>query len=337
MKNQLRKLGTLAVVAIAFASCDSTPDSVGGTTAPASSPFLYVKSPNAHIGNQCNVWDLTTDVPNAGFTYSTPALLRTDSFAPALLTQTVMTNQCSAYNKMMIQGAKRYVVSSGERVAVYDVTAATTPPPTIFPVSGIQAMEFVNGDFFVIRNNNLKKADVFTMTPISTFTPIALPTTSEKSNLCYSGNYLYVMSGGELFKIDTTGSGSIATGYPITVSTAAVRYEGLEYINTTARPNSLYAIKRSGTANSLVKINPVTGAETIIIPTLSFFSDFSKISSLIDPTTEFYYYDSSNGFSSGTNTLNIVDLTSTSGTYTSFPSTSAPRTTNYLFGLQLKD
>jgi hypothetical protein len=328
MKNQIKKIAILALLAISFASCDSTSDPITTAVTPSTFEYLSINSTNAAIGNQCNIWDFKR-MTTVGM--NTSVVERTDNFSPSLLTQTTMLNQCSAYCKDLIQGAKRYVVSTGERVVVYNASATTTPAPTVFPFSGVQAMEFVNGRFFMIKNHILKEYDIFTLNPITTFTPINLTPTAGVSNLTFDGNYLYVISSGNLFKIDTTGSGAVASGYPMVVTSN--RYEGLEFINSAGCPNSLYAVERTTSGNNLVKINPATGVPTSVISGLTFVSDFSKISSALDYNTEFYYLRSSNGAASNTHTFTIIDLTPAAGSVVANPLT----VTGYEFGLQLKD
>jgi hypothetical protein len=328
MKKIIKNLAKTFLLGITIVSCDSTSDSVTPTVIPSTFEFLYMKSPNAHVGNQCNIWNLKNET-TAGSGFATPTTLRSENLAPSLLAQTTMFYQCSAYDKIN----KKYVISSGERILVYDVSSSVVPAPTVYMAANIQAMEFVNGRFFIVKNHNLKEFDIATGLVLASFTTIPLLSSADVSNMAFTGNFLYIISSGSLYKIDTAGSGSVVLGYPLTVTSD--KYEGLEYINSAGVPNSLYAIQRNSSGNYFVKIDPALGGFPTTIHTLTFPSDFSKISSALDYTTEFYYLDSSNGFASGSHTLTPIDLTPPTGPYTPTPLTTA--TNNYLFGLQLKD
>ena len=328
MKN-LKNIGLFIVMGLLTVSCDSSADPITPTVTPDTFNHLYIRTQNAPV-NSCNIWDFREE-----FGTSPTGLKRTDTYLPASLGQTTMSNQCSAYCRNLIQGAKRYVVSTGERVVVYDASAAVTPAPVQFSISNIQAMEFVNGRFFMVKNHVLKEYDIFSMTPVTSFTPISLLPTAGVSNMAFNGNFLYVISSTNLYKIDTSGSGSIVSGYPKILTTA--QFDGLEYINnsTSGSPinNKLIVVRKTAAANELVKIDEASGLETSITP-LTFASNATRISSILDYNTEYYYLFSANDFGLNTFTFTTIDLTPTSGVVT--PNYAAALS-GYQFGYQLKD
>jgi hypothetical protein len=335
MVSSFQKLTLAILVAITFTSCDSSSDSVTPTVVPSTFEFLFVKAPNAVTGNS-GLWNLKKEA-TVGVTFTGPVNLRSDDFATTASTipsSTLMTKQCSAYDKV----SKKYVVSSGERVLVYDVTTSSPLAPTPYSVSNVQAMEFANGRFFMIKNNILKEYDASSGAAIISFTPINLAV-GQVSNLTQKGNYLSVISGGHLYIIDVT---SGATTLDHTLPTTDT-YDGLEAINSAGAPFSLYVVKRNASGNEFQEILLTPSLAFISITTKytlgfisNFASDYSRISSALDYTTEFYYINSSNGSASDGNSLTIIDLTPTNPlTYT--PTTITNPGNHYLFGLQLKD
>ncbi|WP_395065061.1 hypothetical protein [Flavobacterium sp.] len=323
----IQKFGIFILLGITSVGCDSSSDPITVPVVPDTFNHLYIRTQNAPI-NSCNVWDLTE-----AFGTAPAGLKRTDTYLPASLGQTTMTKQCSAYCRNIIQGAKRYVVSTGERVVVYDASSSTTPLPIEFPITNIQAMEFVNGRFFMVKNHILKEYDIFTMNPITSFTPISLLPTAGVSNMTFNGNFLYVISSSVLYKIDTTGSGLIAASYTLTTAD----FQGLEYVNNpnplSACNNSLYVVRKTATANELVRINEATAVESTIAP-LTYVSNSTRIASILDYNTEYYYIFSADGFGLNTFTFTTIDLTPASGVVT--PNVTSPLT-GYQFGYQLKD
>jgi hypothetical protein len=310
---------------LTLVSCDSS-ETNPTAVVPSTFEYLYIKSP-ATVSGGSTIWNLKNET-TAGAGFASPTNLRIDTPTPTLGNQILMANQCSAYDKVN----KKYAVSTGDRLVIYDVTnTASVPAPTILTIANIQAIEFVAGNLYILKNYQIKKYNsAFVLD--ATFGPISLPFpisgASYASNLCYNGTDLYVINDGMLHKINTTGTGSISS---ISLGTTS-EFDGLEYINTTTLPNKLYAVKK-GTSPKFVEIDPITGVGTVKY-TLTYTPDFSRISSALDYTTEFYYLDSSNGFSSDQNTLTIIDLTPT-GAYTPLPLTTPGN--QYLFGLQLKD
>lgn len=307
---------------LTLVSCDSS-ETTPRAVVPSTFEYLYIKSP-ATVSGGSTIWNLKNET-TAGAGFASPTNLRIDTPTPTLGHQILMANQCSAYDKVN----KKYAVSTGDRLVIYDVTnTASVPAPTILTIGNIQAIEFVAGNLYVLKNYQIKKYNsAFVLD--AAFGPVLLPTTiGVPSNICFNGTDLYVTNDGMLHKINTTGAGSISS---ISLGTTS-EFDGLEYINTTALPNKLYAVKK-GTSPKFVEIDPITGVGTVKY-TLTYTPDFSRISSALDYSTEFYYLDSSNGFSSDQNTLTIIDLTPT-GSYTPVPLTTAGN--QYLFGLQLKD
>jgi hypothetical protein len=327
MKNTFKNIGLIILLGITLTNCDSTVDAVSPTIVPDTFNHLYIRTQNAPV-NSCNVWDLREE-----FGTSPAGLKRNDVFSPASLGQTTMSYQCSAYCRNVIQGAKRYVVSTGERVVVYDASASVTPTPISFPIANVQAMEFVNGRFFMVINHILKEYDIFTMLPVASFTPIALLPTAGVSNMTFNGNFLYVISSTILYKINTLGSGSLIISYPLSVG----QFDGLEYVNNPniASPchNSLYVVKQTTTGKQLIRIDETTGSESVIIP-LTLPNNGTRISSILDYTTEFYYIFSSNGFGVNDFTFTTIDLTPNAGPVS--PTYASPLN-GYQFGYQLKD
>lgn len=335
MKLSFKKIGLFILLGLSIVSCDSSSDSVTPTVVPSTFDFIYVKAPNAATGN-CGLWNLKKEV-TAGSTFLSPINLRSDDFstvASTIPSSTLMANQCSAYDKI----SKRYVVSSGERVIVYNFNTVSGSPTIEFqyPIANIQAMEFANGRFFFIKNNILMEGDITTGTVIPSFSSITLAS-GQVSNLTQKGNYICVISGGHFYAFDITATTPTIIDHVL--STTDI-YEGLEAINSAGSPFSLYVVKRNSSGNELQKItltSSLTFASITPLYTLTFTNDLSsKISSALDYTTEFYYINSSNGPTSDSNSLTVVDLTPTN------PSSYSPTTVlnpgnHYLFGLQLKD
>ena len=331
----MKKISILILIGLTALACDSSPDAVAPTAVSSTLDFLYVKAPNASTGNS-GLWNLKKET-TIGASFTSATTLRSDDFATVASTipsSILMANQCSAYDKM----TKRYAVSSGERVIIYNLNTISGTPSIEFQysVANIQAMEFVNGRFFAVKNNILQEYDIVAGTVLTTFLPIPLAT-GQVSNLTVNGNYLCVISGGHFYVFDVTAAVSTILNQALPTTDT---YEGLEVINSAGSPFSLYVVKRNASGNEFQKIVLSPSLTFISITTLynlTFTNDLtSKISSALDYTTEFYYIDSSNGTTSNSNSLTVIDLTPTT------PSTYLPTTisiigNNYLFGLQLKD
>ncbi len=336
MKNTFKKIALLVALGFSIFSCDSTSDPITPAIVPSTFEFLFVKSPNAYAGN-ASQWNLKKEV-TAGATFTGASIERTDDFATLSTTipsTTLMTKQCSAYDK----ASKRYVVSTGERVIVYNFNTVSGSPALEFqyPISNIQAMEFANGRFFFIKNNILMEGDIALGTPLTSFTSISLAA-GQVSNLTQKGNYLSVIAGGSLYIIDVTGAGSLVSGYPQSLGTTD-NYEGLEAINSLGAPFKLFVVKRNATTNEFQEIaltsslaySSITTKYTLPIS----IDATTKISSALDYTTEFYYIISADNATGPTNRLTVIDLSpSVSSTY--MPTTGITNS-NYAFGLQLKD
>ena len=324
MKSTFNTFGLLFFTIFIISSCDSSTDSTTPTPTPSTFEFLFIKSPPTVSGVSTN-WNLKNEL-TAGAGFSLPTNLRIDAISSGPSFGSILINQCSAYDKVN----KKYVVSSGERIVIYDVSTTTPTPPTIYMVNGTQAIEFVNGRCFMIHNNILKEYNISTGTVVSSFTPITLAA-GNVSNLTFYLNNLYVISGSSLYTIDTTGSGSITSTYTLSGNS----YEGLEYINSTGCPNQLYAVKKLATGANLIKI--VNGIETVFSTVTLPHPIYGKYSSALDYTTEFYYLNGAdialNGTLNGTTTTLVIDLTPTSGILTA----TGLNSSDYLFGLQLKD
>ncbi len=336
MRNTLKNIGLSLVLGLLFASCDSTSDPITPAIVPSTFEFLFVKSPGAFTGN-ASQWNLKKEV-TAGATFTGASTERSDDFATLstmIPSTTLMSKQCSAYDK----SSKRYVVSSGERVIVYNFNTVSGSPIVEFQhsISNIQAMEFANGRFFFIKNNILMEGDIALGTPITSFTSMSLAA-GQVSNLTQKGNYLSVVSGGSLYIIDVSGSGSLVSGYPQSLGTTDT-YEGLETINSPGAPFKLFVVKRNATTNEFqeIALNSSLAYSSINTKyTLPISIDATtKISTALDYTTEFYYIVSADNATGTTNRLTVIDLSPTvSSTY--MPTTGITNS-NYAFGLQLKD
>ncbi|MBP5983676.1 MAG: hypothetical protein KA734_08130 [Fluviicola sp.] len=334
----INKYCIISALVMLLMGCDSSSDPITPTPVPSTLDFIYIKAPNAASGN-AGFWELKKEV-TAGIGFTSPITLRSDDFstvASTIPSATVMSKQCSAYDKV----SKRYAVSSGERVIVYNFTPtlASTIPIIEFQynVSSVQAMEFVNGRFFVILNNEIKEYDVATGTVLSSFTPITLAS-GQVSNITQKGDYLAVISGGKLYMVNITGTGSMVAGYPYTFGTTD-SYEGLEMLYS-GGAYSLYVVKRNSSGNEFQQIDINASFNVSAVNTkyvLTFTNDItSKISSAVDYTTEFYYLISNNCYTCDSFSATTIDLTPTN------PSTYSPTTltapgNHYVFGLQLKD
>jgi hypothetical protein len=339
MRNTFKNIGLSVVLGLSLASCDSTPDAVTPAVVPSTFEFLWVKAPNAATGNS-GLWNLKKEV-TTGATFTPPANVLSNDFATlsaTIPTATLVANQCSAYDKV----SKRYVVSSGERVVVYNFNTISGVPVIEFQhaVSNVEAMEFANGRFFFIKNNILREGDITTATPITSFAPITLAT-GQVSNLTQKGDYLSVISGGHLYVFNITLASPVILDDSTTLASGF--YEGLEAINSPGAPLSLYVVKRNGTVNELqdIKLNVSSTVATVISNTTKHTLSTSfpvgcKISSALDYTTEFYYVNSPNDAIGTSNSITSIDLTPTNPS-TYLPSFIPLSANNYAFGLQLKD
>jgi hypothetical protein len=343
MKNTFKNIGLTFLLGITLTSCDSSADAVTPAVVPSTFEFLFLKTAN-DASNNSGTWNLKKEA-TAGVTFTSPVNLRTDNFSTfgsTIPTSTLVANQCSAYDNV----SKRYVVSSGERVVVYNMsTFSGTPAKEFeFAVANVQAVEFANGRFFAIANNKLNEYNLTSSTPtvpLSTFNEITLAS-GQVSNLTQNGKYLGVISGGQLYVIDTTGSGSLVPSYPQSLGTTAT-YEGLEAINSPGSQFDLYVIKRTATTSEFQKIDLssaltfVTATDVTTKYTLpASLNASTKFSSALDYTTEFYYLFSNNGLASDAFNFTTIDLTPTN------PSSYSPITifgsgNKYAFGFQLKD
>lgn len=313
--------------------CDSSSDAVSPIVTPSTFNFIFIEALTNPTNGATERWNLLKAT-----TISTALVIPTNlhyddfsTFATTIWPCMLMPNQCAAYDKI----SKKYIVSSGERGVIYDLSGATVPVPTQVAASNVKAMEFVSSRLFAVNGANELNEYTLSGTPVSGFSTINLPV-GQVSSMAVDGVFLYVISNSQLYKIDTSGSGSIVAGYPITIATAD--YEGLEYINSVGCPNTLYAVKRNS-GNEFVKISPTLGTVTTLY-TLGFPEDnsicYSKISSALDYSTEFYYLLSPNGVSSHASSFTIIDLTPTNPSSYS-PTLTVGSTNNFLIGLQLKD
>lgn len=321
----------LTIFLISITSCDSSSDPISPVVVPNTFNHLYIETQNTG-SFACNEWEFYED-----FGTSPAGFKRDDILLPATFGTSIKTSQSSAYSKIDIQGAKRYVVSTGDRVLVYDTSSATTPAPVEFLIANINAMAFINGRFFMVVNYELKEYDLMTMAPISGFTPIQLLPTALCSNMTSKDNYLYIISSFEFYKIDTSGTGAIVPNYPKQLSLE--NRSGLKYVNN---PNPLspchdtfYLIRENTATKELVKLDEATGVETVVADlTNTFTSNGSRISTVLDYETEYYYIYSLNSEVLNTSTVTAIDLTPNSGIVTPI---SIDTVSGYYFGVELKD
>ncbi len=341
MKKVFRNIGLTVILLATVSSCDSSSDAVTPLVVASTNEFLWIKTPNIGGPNDCGTWNLKKEI-TTGATFNPPTNLFTNDFASVSSTipaTTLLTKQCSAYDKM----SKRYVVSSGERVVVFNFNTVSGVPllENQFPVANIQAVEFAKGRFFAIKNNKLNEYDPISATPtiaLTSFNEITL-SSGQVSNLTQKGKYLSVIAGGNLYVIDITGSGTILTGFPQSLSTTDT-YEGLEAINSSGSDFDLYVVKRNATSNEFQKID--------LTPTLSFTSvntkytlgftcdATTKISSALDYDTEFYYLSTTNPGPTVSNSITTIDLTPTNPAGY-MPILIVGSANKYAFGFQLKD
>ncbi|EGV42601.1 hypothetical protein BZARG_1843 [Bizionia argentinensis JUB59] len=321
----------LTICIITISSCDSSSDPITPVVVPNTFNHLYIETQNTGAF-ACNEWEFNED-----FGTSPAGFKRDDTFLPATFGTSLRMTQSSAYSKINIQGAKRYVVSTGDRVLVYDASSATTPAPLEFPIPHINAMEFINGRFFMVVNYELREYDVLTMTAMTTFNPIQLLPTARCSNMTSKGDFLYIIASHNFYKINTSGAGSLAPSYPkqLTLETR----DGLEYINNPnpASPShdTFYLVREDTSTKQLVKFDEATGVETVVADlTYTFTSNGSKISAVLDYETEYYYIYSLNSHVLNTSTVTAIDLTPNSGIVTPVSVDVVP---GYYFGVQLKD
>lgn len=332
----VKKVCLITLFGMSIISCDSSSDPITPNGPASTFEYLFINS----FSGPSNSWDLNVET-TAGVGFNTPTRLRgNDVISTSSVVNSVMNYQCSAYDKIN----KKYLVSSGQSVVVYDVSTTTPNSPQIIPTGApIQAMEFVNGRLFMVENFILREYNTTTGAIISNFTPISLASTGGISNLTTDGIGLYIISSNKLYNIDINpyplGVGRIVSGYPKSVGNALFPhlYNGLEFVNSAGCPNSLYVV-RQNYANGIltsefVKIDPNTASETILINNLPIISK-DRISSALDYTTEYYYFISSKGPTSNQHTVFTIDLTPTSGT---IAVTRSVTLNNYSFGLQLKD
>ena len=129
---------------LTLVSCDSS-ETIPTAVVPSTFEYLYIKSP-ATVSGGSTIWNLKNET-TAGAGFASPTNLRIDTPTPTLGHQILMANQCSAYDKVN----KKYAVSTGDRLVIYDVTnTASVPAPTILTIGNIQAIEFVAGNLYVL-------------------------------------------------------------------------------------------------------------------------------------------------------------------------------------------
>ena len=338
VSKNLKNIGLVLGLTLTIFSCtpnDPTDPNGNPNGNPNANPnLLQIKS--SSTGNASNLWNLGsgTLVPNVS-TLTTFTNLRTNDpivSSAGLLSQTTMKWQSSAYDKMN----KKYAVSLAETIVIYDMSSSSVPTPTTYNIAVgttsanfIMAMEYVNGDLYVIQNNEIKKFASGVLTSIGSGIMLPAPTSvfDTVSNMTSNGNIIYFTLLGKLYSFDVITS--TLSSVSISGWSADISYNGLEYCTTN---NRLYTTKRyptSASADDFVTMN-LAGVETTVITGLSYTKDFSRISSAVDQATNIYYLSSSNGFGINLNTVTEINLlTAANSVYGG--------TSGYAFGLQYKD
>lgn len=315
------------VILLSILSCKKNAD----TKRTASIPELIsIQSTNLPTGNSCDKWDLQSSLTSAPFTYSTLRSADNITSSPLLLGQTTMTNQTSAWDSIN----KQYAVSIGTSILFYNFSSSSVPAPINISISGpniVEAIDASGGYFFVLTKN--KDIDVYSSGSFTILTSLPVATSSYVSNMSHgNSNNLFFITEGKIFKlIVSSTSASIATS-PVIIGSGTSKYNGVEFNSV---DNMIYAIKRTGTTDEFVRINPTTGAEIILLTSLPYTKDYSRISTALDYTTNTYFIYSSNGHSSNSHSVTTI------GTITTAPSIITISSTlignRYEFGLQLKD
>lgn len=328
MKLNSNLLAPFFLAAILFSSCTSS-DPV--TPVAPTSGFVCIKSPNANtLAGDCNTWKLTYEAPG----FSAPNVLRSDSFAPDLMTLNVTNKQCSAYHK----ASKTLLVGIGDRIIKYQygpTAASSTPsasPPVTYLGSNVQALEYVGNRLFIIKNNNLKELDPSTLAVLTTFATVPIPVAGHISNMSTFGTNLYFINGSTLYSVDTSLTSPalnvITTGLSPSASGVLI-YDGLEVKDAT----TFYAVNNDNSSAGTKKFVKITSSgATTEITGLPIPSNYNRLSSVYDPITE-YYYGISYNLTTNTSTIYAIDITPLSGPLTASPVTIS----DYVFGLQLKD
>lgn len=340
MKKLLKNIALVAFFGITVTSCtpnDPTDGNPNGNPNNTKKPKLLQINSDA-VNNASNFWNLQngTLVPSVATLTTFSNLRFGDAIAsPAgLLSQTTMKWQSSAYDKVN----RKYAVSLAETIVIYDMSGSIVPAPITYniapPTSGsldfIMAMEYVNGDLYVIHHNEIKKFVSGILVPIGT--GITIPPYSVNSdtvsNMTSKGNKIYFTLIGKLYTFDTVTNS--LTNVSISGWSSDVDYNGIEYCNTN---NRIYATKRYSllysTSDDFIVMD-LAGNETTMITGLSYTKDFSRISSAVDQATNIYYLSSSDGF--GTNTNTVTEINLLSGANNDYPGTFG-----YSFGLEYKN
>lgn len=336
MNKLFKNIAVAAFFGITITSCTPN-DPTDGNPNNSNNPKLLQITSDA-VNNASNFWNLQngTLVPSVA-TLTTFSNLRVGDaiVSPAgLLGQTTMKWQSSAYDRVN----RKYAVSLAETVVIYDMSTGSVPAPITYNVapsgsSGldyIMAMEYVNGNLYVIEHNEIKIFVAGVLMPIGA--GITLPTSGVNSdtvsNMTSNGDTIYFTLIGKLYSFDVTTS--ILSSVAISGWASDTDYNGIEYCSTT---NRLYATKRYSfsysTPDDFVVID-LAGNETTMISGVSYTKDFSRISAAVDQATNVYYLSSSQGF--GTNLNTITEINLLSGINTTYPGT-----TGYAFGLEYKN
>ena len=334
MNKLFKNIALVAFFGITITSCTPN-DPTDGNPNNSNKPKLLQITSNS-INNASNFWNLQngTLVPSVA-TLTTFSNLRTADaiVSPAgLLSQTTMKWQSSAYDRLN----RKYAVSLAETVVIYDMSTGSVAAPITYNIapsgsSGldfIMAMEYVNGDLYVIEHNEIKKLVAGVLMPIGITLPTSSVNSDTVSNMTSNGDVIYFTLIGELysFNVTTTTLSSVS----ISGWSADTDYNGIEYC---VANNKLYSTKRYSflysTPDDFVAID-LAGNETTIISGLTYTKDFSRISAAVDQATNVYYLSSSQGFGTNLNTITEINLLSgVNNTYAG--------STGYAFGLEYKN
>lgn len=320
MKNTLKNIAILAFFGITITSCtpnDPTDGNPNGGNKEALD-LISIKSTNMPTGNSCNLWDLNTSSSNTPIGFTT---LRTGDFitSPAgLLGQTTMSYNTSAWDKVN----KKYAVAINESLTIYDLSTGIASAPTTV-IDNVRSIEYVAGTLYAIHNNNLEKLVGGSFVSLATPITLSIGTGNEISSMSTNGSRLFFIIGNVMYEYAT--NGTLAN----TTLLSGNHYDGVEFNST---DNNIYAIKKHAypaTQDELVRIIP-GGSETSIY-TFTYATDYSKATTAYDYNTRKYIIFSSNGHSSNSNTVTTVSNLTTTPVATSVGSS------QYIFGLQIKD
>ena len=318
----IKKIAFGILVATAVFSCTPNdpvdPNNPNGNLIPLN--LVSIQSTNLPTGNSCNKWNLNTSSSATPGTFTNLRPMDFITSTAGLLGQTTMSYNTSAWDKVN----KRYAVAIKESLTVYDFSSSLVPAPTTY-ITNAEAIEFVAGTLYVIRNGSLQKEVSGSFLPLATAVSLPTALTENVSSMTTNGVDLFFIIGNKMYQYAT--SGTLIN----TTVLSGTFYDGVEFNNTDSK---IYAIKQhlaAGSSDELVRIT--SGVGDVTIATLGYTIDYSKVTTAYDYNTKNYIIFSSNGHSSDKHSItNVSNLTTTP-----IVSTVTSTGTQYVFGLQIKD